>query len=69
MSAHGWNVSRETHTRLTEYAALVRKWSPAINLVSKRDLDHIEQRHITDSLQIWALRTEGTHCVGLDSGG
>ncbi|WP_051059637.1 16S rRNA (guanine(527)-N(7))-methyltransferase RsmG [Limimaricola hongkongensis] len=46
------DVSRETRERLSDFAALVRKWSPAINLVSKSDLPHIESRHIADSLQL-----------------
>lgn len=45
-------VSRETRERLIAYAALVRKWSPAINLVSKSDLEQLETRHIADSLQL-----------------
>lgn len=46
------SVSRETRERLTAYAALIRKWSPAINLVSKSDLEQVETRHIADSLQL-----------------
>ena len=46
------SVSRETHARLEQFAALVRKWSPVINLVSKSDLADLETRHIADSLQL-----------------
>lgn len=52
-------VSRETRERLLAYAALVRKWSPAINLVSKSDLDQIENRHIADSLQLGEFIPDG----------
>lgn len=45
-------VSRETTERLQHFANLVRKWSPRINLVSKRDLQTLEDRHIADSLQL-----------------
>ncbi|MGR3395354.1 MULTISPECIES: 16S rRNA (guanine(527)-N(7))-methyltransferase RsmG [Paracoccaceae] len=46
------DVSRETGEKLSAFASLVRKWSPAINLVSKSDLPYIETRHIADSLQL-----------------
>ncbi len=46
------DVSRETAERLASYCQLVRKWSPAINLISRSDLEHLEQRHILDSLQL-----------------
>ena len=37
---------------LETYAALLRKWNKAINLVSPKTLDELEERHIKDSLQI-----------------
>lgn len=46
------NVSRETSDRLAGYVALLRKWNPAINLVSARSLDAVWQRHILDSAQL-----------------
>ncbi|WPY93694.1 16S rRNA (guanine(527)-N(7))-methyltransferase RsmG [Limimaricola variabilis] len=48
----GTHVSRETADRLRTYCELIRKWSPKINLVSRRDLDELETRHIADSLQL-----------------
>lgn len=47
------NVSRETLDRLTAFQSLVASWSPKINLVSRRDLDDIWDRHIWDSVQVW----------------
>ena len=46
------NVSRETLDRLRAYEALVLKWSPKINLVSKNTLQETWERHIVDSLQV-----------------
>lgn len=46
------NVSRETLVSLGEFKALVEKWTPAINLVSKKSVDDIWQRHILDSAQL-----------------
>lgn len=47
-------VSRETE-RLESFAALVRKWNPAINLISPATVDQIEKRHIADSRQLASL--------------
>lgn len=48
-----YNVSRETINRLFEYEALVKKWNPAINLISRSTIGNIWERHIIDSAQIW----------------
>lgn len=45
------SVSRETE-QLAAYAALLRKWNPAINLVAMSTIDQIETRHIKDSLHL-----------------
>ncbi|QBF34143.1 16S rRNA (guanine(527)-N(7))-methyltransferase RsmG [Thalassococcus sp. S3] len=46
------DVSRETSDRLKAFEALLRKWNPKINLVSKASIDHLWTRHMMDSLQI-----------------
>ncbi len=50
------NVSRETSDKLQAYADLVRRWGRTINLVARRDLDCLYERHIADSLQIAQFR-------------
>lgn len=69
-SVAGINVSRETLSALEAYEQLVRRWTPAINLVSKSTLLDFWDRHIVDSAQVF------THClpnarlwVDLGSGG
>ncbi|WP_010392103.1 MULTISPECIES: 16S rRNA (guanine(527)-N(7))-methyltransferase RsmG [Paracoccus] len=42
------SVSRETAGQLAGYAALLRKWNPAINLIAPSTVDQIESRHIAD---------------------
>jgi 16S rRNA (guanine527-N7)-methyltransferase len=37
--------------RLADYAALVRRWAPRLDLVSPGDLARFEERHIRDSLR------------------
>lgn len=64
------DVSRETSERLASYAVLLRKWNPAINLVSRATLDELETRHFADSAQLFDLApAEARHWVDLGSGG
>ena len=48
-------VSRETQQALEAYAATLRRWSGAINLVARSTLDALWQRHMLDSLQLLPL--------------
>jgi len=61
------NVSRETMERLTEYADLLKKWNPAINLVSKSTIDSLWSRHFYDSAQIYHFKPESP-CKWVDIG-
>ncbi len=51
--ADRFNVSRETMERLDEYEALLKKWNPKINLVSRSTLDEVWHRHFSDSAQLY----------------
>ncbi|MDO5657307.1 MAG: 16S rRNA (guanine(527)-N(7))-methyltransferase RsmG [Paracoccus sp. (in: a-proteobacteria)] len=64
------DVSRETEALFTQYAALIRKWNPAINLVAPGTLPDLETRHIADSAQLFqhAGAKSGLWC-DLGSGG
>lgn len=46
------HVSRETMARLSTYAELLKKWNPAINLVSRGSLADLWRRHFLDSAQL-----------------
>ena len=49
-------VSRETTAEaLAKFGELLRKWNPAINLVSQSSLASLETRHVVDSLQLLSL--------------
>ncbi len=52
------NVSRETMERLDVYAALLRRWNKAINLVAPSTLPNIWTRHFLDSAQIFQFTPE-----------
>lgn len=65
-----FGVSRETLDRLEVFDGLLRRWNPAINLVSKRSLDEVWTRHILDSAQLFSrsANVSGTW-ADLGSGG
>ena len=63
------NVSRETLGRLEAYAALLRKWQEAINLVSRDSLGDLWRRHMLDSAQLRPLVPDSARIlVDLGSG-
>ena len=66
---NGQAVSRETAVRLEHFAALFAKWAKAINLVAPSTLDHLWNRHIADSAQIFQLAPGARTWVDLGSGG
>ena len=49
------NVSRETLQKLHGLCDLVRRWNPAINLVSKSSVPDLWNRHLLDSAQLFAF--------------
>ena len=49
------NVSRETLERLERYAALLRRWQRAVNLVAASTLPDLWRRHMLDSAQLLDL--------------
>lgn len=66
------DVSRETLLSLEEFQHLLIKWNKSINLISKREIDHVWSRHIEDSMQVYniAAKYSGSgHWVDIGSGG
>jgi 16S rRNA (guanine527-N7)-methyltransferase len=66
---HGIVLDVTVWDRLAAHVALLEKWQPAINLVSRNTLADVWRRHVLDSLQILPLipRTAST-LVDLGSG-
>src|SRR5690606_8668469 len=55
---------------LESYAALLRKWQPVQNLVSREILEQVWSRHFADSLQVLKyLRDDDRVVMDLGSGG
>lgn len=63
------NVSRETIDQLRSFEALVQKWSPKINLVSKAELPKLWDRHIIDSAQLFQHAPTAGRWLDIGSGG
>lgn len=60
----------ETCQGLESFAALLQKWQPAQNLVSRETLDNLWSRHVRDSLQVLQHLTGAqTRFLDVGSGG
>lgn len=63
-------VSRETMGRLQEFADLVARWTPKINLISSASVPNLMSRHIVDSAQLFGIPDRPIdHWADLGSGG
>lgn len=64
----GCETSEETVTSLSSYMDLVVKWNKSINLVSKKDINRLLERHLFDSLSIERF-VKGDRALDIGSGG
>ncbi len=55
-----FGVSRETAVKFESYAAVLKQWQKAVQLVAPSTLEVIWPRHFADSAQLWALTPPGT---------
>ncbi len=46
-------------SRLLAYIELIQKWNQTINLVSRKDIDRLLERHLMDSLSVEKLLNDG----------
>lgn len=60
VKVRGQALAVETCERLEAYEALLARWSPKINLVSKSTLADMRQRHVLDSIQLYDYVPEAT---------
>lgn len=66
--ARHFDVSRETLERLDIYAALLRKWSRAINLIGPIDEEALWTRHIIDAGQLVEYVIDSGELADIGSG-
>lgn len=70
LEVRGQALSAETIETLKVFEALVARWSPKINLVSKSTLGEIWDRHIVDSIQLYDfIPTTAQRFADFGSGG
>lgn len=62
-------VSRETMSRLELFVTLFEKWSKTINLAAASTLPQVWERHVLDSIQLYALNPGPKAWLDLGSGG
>ncbi len=67
--AAAFAVPRETVEKLETYAALLKQWQRAVNLVAPSTLDDVWHRHFADSAQLLAQASDARIWVDLGSGG
>jgi 16S rRNA (guanine527-N7)-methyltransferase len=68
--AETFGVSRETALKFESYAALLKQWQKAVQLVAPSTLDVVWSRHFADSAQLMALCPSGARSwLDLGSGG
>lgn len=48
----GYDYSRSSVERLSEFVALVEKWNPAVNLISRASAAQLWDRHVWDSARL-----------------
>ena len=46
------DIEQETWEKLHEYTSLLREWNAKINLVSRKDTDRLEVKHLAHCLTI-----------------
>jgi 16S rRNA (guanine527-N7)-methyltransferase len=46
------NISDDVWPILADWAVLLREWNEKINLISRKDIDHLENRHLSHCLAI-----------------
>lgn len=60
VKVRGQSLTAETCERLETFEAMLARWSPRINLVSRSTLADIRQRHVLDSVQLYDYVPENT---------
>lgn len=63
----GLDLNRQQCECLLQFAALLRRWNQAFNLVSRRDIERLVSRHLLDSLALVDLLC-GPRVVDLGTG-
>lgn len=65
------NISEEAWTKLERWAVLLREWNTKINLISRKDIDALEERHLIHCLAITnaLILKKGARILDVGTGG
>jgi 16S rRNA (guanine527-N7)-methyltransferase len=65
------NISEEAWMKLERWAVLLREWNTKINLISRKDIDALEERHLIHCLAITNALTlkKGARILDVGTGG
>ena len=65
------NISEDTWPILERWAELLREWNTKINLISRKDIDALEERHLVHCLAITntLILKKGAMYTGCRDGG
>ena len=62
-------MDETARARLTAFAELLKSWNKAFNLVSRRDINRLQTRHIDDALRLLPRLTLPGRLLDIGSGG
>lgn len=65
------NIDASTWARLDEWAACIRAWNEKVNLISRKDIEHLEARHLAHCLAVTnhLKLMDGTRVLDVGTGG
>ena len=63
------SIGTEGQVALESYAKMVRRWNRRVGLISSRDIQRIETRHIGESLEVLPFLTNSVRHCDIGSGG
>lgn len=65
------NISEDCWPLLERWTALVREWNEKVNLISRKDIEHLEERHLAHCLAItnYLKLLPGTQILDVGTGG
>lgn len=65
------DISQKQLSQLEKFEALLREWNSKINIISRKDIDNLEERHILHSLAIAKFIDfkDGSTVIDLGTGG
>ncbi|MCY3885469.1 MAG: 16S rRNA (guanine(527)-N(7))-methyltransferase RsmG [Gammaproteobacteria bacterium] len=63
------HIESGSRKQVSDYLTLLRKWNSACSLVSNGDLEHLNERHVADSMALLPLLEQSRSHLDIGSGG